>query len=351
MAALLQSNSSSKLKTFTIGVPDIGLNEAPYAKDIAEHLGTDHYEINCTEKEAIDMVKELPFFYDEPFADSSAIPTTLVSKMARKEVTVALSADGGDEIFGGYNRYDYMVKYGKKLNAVPYFLRQTIVGLMNNISSENIPILKKKYNFHNRYEKLKTVLKDPSEKEIMLSLSQQFTDDQMKKIMLSDFNLLNTMFESKEMKKELKSPLSYMMAVDFQTYMLDDILQKVDRATMTHSLEGREPMLDHRIVEFAAQLPDNYKYYKGVKKRILRDITHDYVPKKMLDRPKMGFAIPIANWLKTRYTRYEKLNFRYLKNNSHGPSILSPFASWKFHFQNSIPNLSRLKMNLEKLNL
>ena len=207
VAALLQSYSSSKLKTFTIGVPDIGLNEAPYAKDIAEHLGTDHYEINCTEKEAIDMVKELPFFYDEPFADSSAIPTTLVSKMARKEVTVALSADGGDEIFGGYNRYDYMVKYGKKLNAVPYFLRQTIVGLMNNISSENIPILKKKYNFHNRYEKLKTVLKDPSEKEIMLSLSQQFTDDQMKKIMLSDFNLLNTMFESKEMKKGAKIPL------------------------------------------------------------------------------------------------------------------------------------------------
>ena len=113
VSALLQANSYSKLKTFTIGVPDIGLNEAPYAKDIAKHLGTDHYEINCTEKEAIDMVKDLAFFYDEPFADSSSIPTTLVSKMARKEVTVALSADGGDEIFGGYNRYDYMAKYGK----------------------------------------------------------------------------------------------------------------------------------------------------------------------------------------------------------------------------------------------
>ena len=109
--------------------------------------------------------------------------------MARKEVTVALSADGGDEIFGGYNRYDYMAKYGKKLNAIPSYLRQIIVGVMNNISSENIPVLKNKYNFHNRYEKLKIILKNPSDKEIMLSLSQQFTDTQMKKIMLSDFNL------------------------------------------------------------------------------------------------------------------------------------------------------------------
>ena len=304
VSALLQANSYSKLKTFTIGVPDIGLNEAPYAKDIAKHLGTDHYEINCTEKEAIDMVKDLAFFYDEPFADSSAIPTTLVSKMARKEVTVALSADGGDEIFGGYNRYDYMVKYGKKLNAIPSFLRQTIVGVMNNISSENIPVLKNKYNFHNRYEKLKIVLKNPSDEEIMLSLSQQFTDTQMKKIMLSDFKSLNTMFESDEIKNRLKSPLSYMMAVDFQTYMLDDILQKVDRATMTHSLEGREPMLDHRILEFAAQLPDHFKYFKGIKKRILRDIAHDYIPKKLLDRPKMGFAIPIASWLETDLKEY-----------------------------------------------
>ena len=304
VSALLQANSYSKLKTFTIGVPDIGLNEAPYAKDIAKHLGTDHYEINCTEKEAIDMVKDLAFFYDEPFADSSAIPTTLVSKMARKEVTVALSADGGDEIFGGYNRYDYMVKYGKKLNAIPSFLRQTIVGVMNNISSENIPVLKNKYNFHNRYEKLKIVLKNPSDEEIMLSLSQQFTDTQMKKIMLSDFTTLNTMFESDEIKNRLKSPLSYMMAVDFQTYMLDDILQKVDRATMTHSLEGREPMLDHRILEFAAQLPDHFKYFKGIKKRILRDIAHDYIPKKLLDRPKMGFAIPIASWLETDLKEY-----------------------------------------------
>ena len=298
VSSLIQAESTARLKTFTIGVPDIGLNEAPYARDIAKHLGTDHTEINCTEEEAIEMIKDLPFFYDEPFADSSAIPTTLVSKAARKDVTVALSADGGDEIFGGYNRYDFMHRYGKTLNSIPKAVRKILVGAMSNVSSDKIPVLKNKYNFHNRYEKLKTVLNDPSEKEIMLSLSQQFNDEQMKSVMKSEFTSLPTMFQSKEMLEDFKSPLSYMMAIDFQTYMLDDILQKVDRATMTNSLEGREPMLDHRILEFAAQLPDEYKYQNGIKKRILREITHDYIPKVLLDRPKMGFAIPIAKWLK-----------------------------------------------------
>ena len=298
VSSLIQAESTARLKTFTIGVPDIGLNEAPYARDIAKHLGTDHTEINCTEEEAIEMIKDLPFFFDEPFADSSAIPTTLVSKAARKDVTVALSADGGDEIFGGYNRYDFMHRYGKTLNSIPKAVRKILVGAMGNISSEKIPVLKDKYNFHNRYEKLKTVLNDPSEKEIMLSLSQQFNDEQMKSVMKSEFTSLPTMFQSKEMLEDFKSPLSYMMAIDFQTYMLDDILQKVDRATMTNSLEGREPMLDHRILEFAAQIPDEYKYQNGIKKRILREITHDYIPKELLDRPKMGFAIPIAKWLK-----------------------------------------------------
>lgn len=295
--ALLQKDSSTKIKTFTIGVPDIGLNEAPYAKDIAIHLGTDHTEIDCTEKEAIDLIPDLPFFYDEPFADSSALPTTLVSKVARESVTVALSADGGDEIFGGYNRYDYMLRYGKKLNAIPGFARSSMVGLMNVIPSERIPVLKNKYNFHNRYEKLKGVLKNPSNESIMLSLSQQFTDQQMKQFMKDEYDILSTSYTSTELKKENLTPLSYMMAIDYQTYMLDDILQKVDRATMSQSLEGREPMLDQNIIEFAAQLPDAYKYNNGVKKRILRDIAHQYIPESLLDRPKMGFAIPIGKWL------------------------------------------------------
>ena len=304
VTALLQKDRTEKLKTYTIGVPDIGLNEAPYAKDVAHHLGTDHTEIYCTEKEAIDLVPELSFFYDEPFADSSALPTTLVSKLARKEVTVALSADAGDEIFAGYNRYDYLLRFGKKMQKIPSFARNSMAGLMNVIPSNSIPVLKHKYNFHNRYEKLKTILKDPSSERIMLSLSQQFTEKQMRKLVLFRYNDIESAYLSKELEAQHFSPLAYMMAIDYQTYLVDDILQKVDRATMTVSLEGREPFLDHRVIEYAATLPNEYKYYNGSKKYILKEIVHQYIPKEMMDRPKMGFAIPIANWMTNELRDY-----------------------------------------------
>lgn len=297
VTALLQKDRTEKLKTFTIGVPDIGLNEAPYAKDIAKHLDTDHTEYTCTEKEAFELIPEIPYYYDEPFADSSSIPTTLVSKIARKEVTVAISADAGDEVFAGYNRYDYMLRYGKKLNTIPGFIRKTASAAMNVVPADKIPILKNKYNFHNRYEKLKGILKDPSTENIMLNLSQQFTDSALRKLMTTDFNILSTSYQSKELQKEFGTPLSYMMAIDYQTYLVDDILHKVDRATMAASLEGREPLLDHRVIEWAAKLPNDFKYHNGVKKYILREIAHQYIPKELLDRPKMGFAIPIGKWL------------------------------------------------------
>ena len=297
VTALLQKESSKKLKTFTIGVPDIGLNEAPYAKDVAKHLNTDHTEIYCTEKEAMDLIPDLPYYYDEPFADSSALPTTLVCKLARKEVTVALSADAGDEIFAGYNRYDYLMRYGKKMEQIPSFARKIAAGLMDYIPSNSLPILRNKYNFHNRYEKLKNILKDPSSERIMLSLSEQFTDTQLKNLLQFEIEKTNTAYTSKELKDEHFSPLSYMMAIDYQTYLVDDILQKVDRAAMTVSLEGREPFLDHRIIEWAATLPNHYKYKNGDKKHIVKEIVHQYIPKEMMNRPKMGFAIPIASWM------------------------------------------------------
>ena len=299
LTAILQKNRSEKLKTFTIGVPDIGLNEAEYAKDVAKHLGTEHYEFTCSQKEALELIDDLPYYYDEPFADSSAIPTTLVSKMAKKQVTVALSADGGDEIFAGYNRYDYLMRYGKRLNQIPPVLRYLAVGTMNVIPAEKLPILKNKYNFHNRYEKLKGLLKNPSPKNMMLNLSKQYDDEQLKNIFNLNFHSLNTSYLSDDLKKEFYTPLSYMMAIDYQTYLVDDILQKVDRASMTVSLEGREPFLDHRVIEWAAQLPDHFKYHNGNKKYILKEITHQYIPKAMMDRPKMGFAIPIEKWLAT----------------------------------------------------
>lgn len=299
VTALLQKDRTEKLKTFTIAVPDIGLNEAPYAKDISNHLGTDHTEISCSQKEALELIPELPYYYDEPFADSSAIPTTLVSKAARKHVTVALSADAGDEVFAGYNRYDYLIRFGSKMNKIPGFARGLIAETMNIIPSDMIPILRNKYNFHNRYEKLKGILRNPSNQSIMLSLSQQFTDNQVKELMQDQIHSLKTAYDSTELKKEFYSSLSYMMAIDYETYLVDDILQKVDRATMTASLEGREPYLDHRVIEWAARLPNDYKYHNGEKKYILKEIVHQYVPKDLLDRPKMGFAIPIANWLST----------------------------------------------------
>jgi asparagine synthase (glutamine-hydrolysing) len=299
VTALLQKDRTERLKTFTIAVPDIGLNEAPYAKDISNHLGTDHTEISCSQKEAIELIPDLPFYYDEPFADSSAIPTTLVSKAARKHVTVALSADAGDEVFAGYNRYDYLLRFGSKMNRIPGFARGLIAGAMDIIPSEKLPILRNKYNFHNRYEKLKGILRNPSNESIMLSLSQQFTDNQVQELMRGKIHSLKTAYDSTELQKEFYSPLSYMMAIDYETYLVDDILQKVDRATMTASLEGREPYLDHRVIEWAARLPDDFKYHNGEKKYILKEIVHQYVPKELLDRPKMGFAIPIANWLAT----------------------------------------------------
>jgi len=297
VTALLQKERTEKLKTFTISVPDIGLDEAPYAKEIAAYLGTNHTEIQCTHKEAIELIGNLPYYYDEPFADSSAIPTTLVSLAARKHVTVALSADAGDEVFAGYNRYDYIQRYGQKINKIPSFMRKMMAYGMDKIPSNYIPILRNKYNFHNRYEKVKGVLKNPSEEQIMLSLSQQFTDQQIEYLLKDKVNILDTAYSSQELDKEHFSSLSYMMAIDYQTYLIDDIMQKVDRATMTASLEGREPYLDHRLIEWAARLPDDYKYHNGEKKYILKEILHQYIPKEMMDRPKMGFAIPIANWL------------------------------------------------------
>jgi asparagine synthase (glutamine-hydrolysing) len=297
VTALLQKNRNEKIKTFTIAVPDIGLNEAPFAKAVSKYLGTDHHEFECNQKEALDLIDDLPYNYDEPFADSSAIPTSLVCKKANEQVKVALSADGGDEVFAGYNRYDYLMKYGRLLNQLPGFFRKGTLKIMKMVPADKIPVLKNKYNFYNRYEKLKGLLNNPSPKNMMLSLSRQFDEKEIEQLLKKEVVELPTAYMSDEIKKQFYSPLAYMMAIDYQTYLSDDILQKVDRASMASGLESREPFLDHRIIEFAAQLPDGFKYNNGNKKYILKEIVHQYIPKELMNRNKMGFAIPIENWL------------------------------------------------------
>jgi asparagine synthase (glutamine-hydrolysing) len=296
VTALLQKDSLQKIKTFTIGVGDKKLNEAPFAKEIANHLGTDHTEYYCTEKDALGLVSKLPFYFDEPFGDSSAIPTMLVSSMAREKVTVALSADAGDEIFAGYNRYDFVTKINQS-KSIPAPLRQIAAWGMGITSAKSIPVLSKNPLFAQRYEKIRALLKDPSTANLMRNVTSTFFEADLQLLFLHPPKRVASYFDN-QLDDQFADTLSQMMATDFQTYMLDDILQKVDRATMSASLEGREPFLDHRIIEWAAQLPIEFKYKNGVKKFILREIVHQYVPKAMMERPKMGFAIPLNHWLK-----------------------------------------------------
>jgi asparagine synthase (glutamine-hydrolysing) len=297
VTALLQKESTPKIKTFTIGSTDKNLDEAPFARQIAEHLDTDHTEYYCTYREALDIIPDLPYYYDEPFADSSAIPTILVSRLARQKVTVALSADAGDEIFAGYNRYDYLVRHGKKLRAMPPVMRKAVAGVMEAVSSESIPYFNKQYNFHSRYQKLRNLLKDPSSFQMVKSLSQVFSSEEIGELFNENVVELATAHVSGELLHDFYDPLSYMMAIDYQTYMVDDILQKVDRAAMSVSLEGREPFLDQSIIEWVAPLPGEYKYRNGIKKYILKEIVHKYIPRQMMERKKMGFGIPVENWL------------------------------------------------------
>jgi asparagine synthase (glutamine-hydrolysing) len=317
VTALLQKDSTERLKTFTIGTTTSALDEAPFAKQIAAHLGTDHTEYYCTPKEALEIIPQLPHFYDEPFADSSAIPTMLVSKLSREKVTVALSADAGDEVFAGYNRYDYIARYGNKIAAIPKPIRKLAAYVMDNISSEKIPGFKNKQNFHGRYTKFKNLLNDPSPAELMKNLTQTFTNSELDKLFAKPFIGLVTEHDCDQL--DLKNdPLAYMMGVDYKTYLVDDILQKVDRATMSVGLEGREPFLDHHIIEWAAQLPSNYKYHNGDKKHIIKQIVHKYVPKSLMDRPKMGFGIPIEKWLNDELKSLVFENLNKDKLNQHG---------------------------------
>jgi asparagine synthase (glutamine-hydrolysing) len=302
VTAILQSGRSEKLNTFTIGFKEKGFDEAPYAKEVAKYLGTNHTEYYCTQKDALEIIPKLCELYDEPFGDSSAIPTTLVSALARKSVTVSLSADGGDEIFAGYSKYTTTMQYFNKFNSIPNSIKSLISFGMDNINPKHIPILNKTYNFATRYEKINAILKAKNSVEAMKYTSEYFTKKERDKLLKLGFDDLVTNFDIKV--ADTNDEINQMLAIDYKTYMVDDILTKVDRATMSVSLEGREPLLDYRLIEFVSQLPSNLKYKDGDKKWLLKQITHKYLPKEMMDRPKKGFGVPLTEWFRDELKEY-----------------------------------------------
>lgn len=319
VAAILQKNRGEKLKTFTIGYKETGYNEAPEAKKIASYLGTDHHEWIVGAKEAEDVFHKLPEIYDEPFADNSVVPTALVSKLASRYVKVSLSADGGDEVFAGYNKFNQSIRYTE---SVPAFMQSLFGNVMSYINPENIPYFNRQYNFATRYKKMQHIWQQKSPTAAMKYISQYITEDEANTFIKHKYEGYKTNFESEEKLYGGVNTLNKLLAIDYQTFLVDNNLVKVDRATMSVGLEGREPMLDHRIIEFVSQLPAHLKIRNQTNKYILKQIVHKYVPQQLMDRHKMPFIAPLTVWFKDElkekiqyYLSEEKLNESGLFNN------------------------------------
>lgn len=284
VAAMIQKNSNSKLKTFTIGFDDSQYNEAPYAKNVAEYLQTDHTELICRLEEAKKIIPQLADIYDEPFSDYSAIPTYLLSELTREHVKVVISADGGDELFVGYRRFFNSIKLAKMIDKTP--------KAVSNISAKILSAINKE-SFGENYikRKLRHSLQNGNISTIPIYQNQKLLSEDIQELLLNgdipDYNHYHTLGD-----------LNDIFRIEYQQYLQDEILVKMDRASMAVGLEAREPLLDHNVVEWAINLPLSIKQKNGELKYILKTIAHKYVPKELLDRPKQGFNIPIMKWIR-----------------------------------------------------
>ena len=299
IVALMQSQSSQRVKTFTIGFDEAGFDESPHARAVAKHLGTDHHEMRVSSKMAQDVIPSLPWMYDEPFADSSQIPTHLVCKAARQHVTVALSGDGGDELFGGYNRYFWGPRVWNQLASLPFPLRRILGGAIGSIPIEawdQASVITGVSRLGDKAHKLGVRLSSvKSMDDLYWSLVSEWDPASVVK---GVEHVTPSPWESNNALPAGLNPVERMMFRDAVTYLPDDILCKVDRAAMACSLETRVPFLDHRVVELAWRLPLNMKIRGKTGKWALRQVLYKYVPKELIERPKAGFAIPIGQWLR-----------------------------------------------------
>jgi asparagine synthase (glutamine-hydrolysing) len=301
VAALMQAADCGPVKTYTIGFDNQGYDEARHAAAVARHLGTEHTEMTVTAKDALAVIPRLPDMYDEPFADSSQIPTHLVSVMTRRHVTVALSGDGGDEVFAGYNRYRLAAPSWRTLHLLPAPMRRMLANSITAISSDRwsrllsfVPEKLRPRQIGDKLHKLAAILDAPDERAAYHRL-------------VSHWNPADLVVGAAEHRGVLWDPsitdqipdfLRAMQLLDLVTYLPDDILTKVDRASMAVALEVRVPLLDHRVVEASWRLPRGLMMRNGSTKWILRQILDRYVPRELIERPKSGFAIPLGEWLR-----------------------------------------------------
>ena len=302
IVAMMQQQSNDPVKTFTIGFSENDYNEAKYAKKIASHLGTDHSELYVSSKTAMEVIPKLPSIYDEPFSDSSQIPTFLVSQLATQQVNVALSGDGGDELFCGYNRYKLTVNRSKKFNMIPYILRKILAKGIKSIPQNDwyglfnlLPGLNKNNNFGYKMHKGANALATKNLTDMYYTL---FSHWQNPTEAVLNSNEPSTLLTTLMPKLKGLNSQQKMMALDLLTYLPDDILVKVDRAAMASSLETRVPLLDHKLIEYVWKIPHSFKLRNGDGKWILKQVLNKYVPKNLTERPKMGFAIPLHSWLR-----------------------------------------------------
>ena len=351
VVALMQKLSSRPVKTFTIGFQEPGYNEAEHAKAVAAHLGTEHTELYVTPAEARDVIPKLPHIYDEPFADASQIPTHLVSQLARRYVTVSLSGDGGDELFGGYNRYVLTSQLWGRISAIPKPLRAAAARALTALppsawtkfgvaASGLLPKVAQVNRLGDKVHKGAPLLHSGSVAELYGGMLSSWREPEALVIGATEPPSQATgLVPALEGLGEIER----MMALDMVGYLPDDILVKVDRAAMAVSLETRVPMLDHHVVEFAWRLPFDLKIRGGENKWILRRLLDRYVPRALIERPKMGFGVPIGEWLRGSLREWAEALLDEQRLRSEGFLRPEPIRRmWKTHLSGALDEQYRL---------
>jgi asparagine synthase (glutamine-hydrolysing) len=316
VSSIMQQSTNQQIKTFTIGFEEKNYNEAGFAKEVANHIGSDHYEYIFGVDDVLALMDSMDRYYDEPFGDASALPTMLLSKFTKEHVTVALSGDGGDELFLGYDRYFFTDKYYSAFKKLPQFTRN-ILSYLGELSQQN-RLQKIAYPIkHLTKENLYSVIASYTKPWEMESLfSREFVRESFRESSYMAFQEIEEFNPTDTFDNFSK--------IDFYRYLPDDILTKVDRASMRYSLEARVPLLDHRIVEFAYSLPTEIKLKHGAKS-ILKDILYKQVPRELIDRPKMGFAVPLKQWFRGEMREIVQEKIESLDNRFNKPYLRKLF--------------------------